>query len=72
MKKKHSLKYFFRGMGSAINLMPSSYQFFDRPDFQSDAEALAQDWKNIGADIQKSMGTFEKEIQKNEKVVSED
>lgn len=66
MKEKNSLKYFFRGMGSAINLMPSLSQFFERPHFQSDAEALAEDWRHIGADIQKSMDSSATPTQKNE------
>lgn len=72
MKERNSLKYFFRGVGSTINLMPSSSQFFERPHFQSDAEALAEDWRHIGADIQKSMDACEKEIPKNEKIGSEE
>ena len=74
MKERDSLRYFVRGMGSAINLIPSSYDFFERPRFQSDAEALAEDWKNVGGDIQKSMDAYEYEAehQKKEKTGNEE
>ena len=53
VNNRHSLKNIVRGMGSIFNIYPRTnyYQNKLQNSCQSDAEALRQDWFNVGQDL---------------------
>ena len=53
MNNRHILKNIVRGMGSIVTIYPHTdyYRKKSYNSFQSDAEALRQDWFNVGQDL---------------------
>ncbi|OGJ12511.1 hypothetical protein A3K82_03175 [Candidatus Pacearchaeota archaeon RBG_19FT_COMBO_34_9] len=69
MKLRKGIESFIRGMGSVIQLFPEPIKLEDiNPDYsdkytptEQDAKALANDWNNVGLDINKAIKKFEKQ-----------
>ena len=70
--KKRKFKYrtdyllpknnFWVGMGSVLNLAGNYFEYnSSKSDSVADFKALTSDWNNIGKDIKKAKGDFEKE-----------
>lgn len=54
LNNQRKIRVFLNGMGSVLNLFGSP-----KAEEKNDLEAIAQDWKNVGKDVQGAIWSYE-------------